>query len=413
MKTRLISSEITRRPLGEIATIQRDAIAPTQIRSGTIYVGLENVTSSGEFTNVSAVSAGDLASTKFYFSRQHILYGKLRPYLSKIARPDFDGVCSTDILPILPSSAVDKNYLFHYLRTPVMVDQATTRSIGANLPRLSPQQLAEFEIPLPPLAEQKRIADILDKADGIRRKRREAVESVNTFSHSLFAEMFDGGIKSCHANAPPPDWRSLTVNDVRSSADYSCVGGPFGSDLTSTDYILPPGVPVVRGCNLSHSRVYMLEDEFVFVSEAKADELFRCLAVPGDLIISQRGARLAGQVGVVSPNSTYKRFVVSQSQMKLSPNNDLVDVIFLVHYFQSKWAIREMENRMISTGVPHINLGILKEFPLYLPPRHMQRHFSECCNKYQQGVYFSPLAKNGADQLFDSLIHTLFFKGQQ
>ena len=69
---------------------------------GTTYVGLEHITSDGAFLNVQTVANGELASVKFRFTEKHILYGKLRPYLSKIALPHFSGVCSTDILPILP-----------------------------------------------------------------------------------------------------------------------------------------------------------------------------------------------------------------------------------------------------------------------------------------------------------------------
>ena len=79
---------------------------------------------------------------------------KLRPYLRKIAKPEFTEICSTDIIPIRPKEGLLRDYLFYYLRTPSMVELATNRCSGANLPRLSPKQLASLQIPLPPLAEQ-------------------------------------------------------------------------------------------------------------------------------------------------------------------------------------------------------------------------------------------------------------------
>lgn len=101
-----------------------------------------------------------------------MLYGKLRPYLSKIARPNFAGVCSTDILPIRPGPSLDRDFLHHYLRLPNMVELANSRAAGANLPRLSPGVLAGFAVPLPPLREQRRIAEVLDRADSLRAQRR-------------------------------------------------------------------------------------------------------------------------------------------------------------------------------------------------------------------------------------------------
>lgn len=84
-------------PLGDLAAIERNTIAPSAIQSGTTYVGLENIESDGGFKGVKPVDSGDLASSKFRFTNEHILFGKLRPYLRKIAAPNFSGICSTDI----------------------------------------------------------------------------------------------------------------------------------------------------------------------------------------------------------------------------------------------------------------------------------------------------------------------------
>jgi type I restriction enzyme S subunit len=183
-------SVIPRVPLGAIAEIERDIVAPEAISAGTTYVGLENIVSGGEFVDVGEVDDGELKSAKFAFSPSHILYGKLRPYLAKIALPGFRGVCSTDILPIKPGPKVCRRYLAYFLRQPEMVDLATTRSTGANLPRLNPHELAKFEVPLPPLDEQRRIAAILDRADALRAKRRAALAQLDDMARALFVEMF-------------------------------------------------------------------------------------------------------------------------------------------------------------------------------------------------------------------------------
>jgi len=176
--------------LGDVAVIEREIIDSTAIATGTLYVGLENIESGGRFIGVRPVDAGELASSKFAFTPQHLLYGKLRPYLAKIARPDFVGICSTDILPVLPGPDLDRGYLAWLLLTPQMVTLANSRATGANLPRLSPTALAELRIPLPPLPEQRRIAAILDKADALRAQRRAALAKLDTLTQSIFIDMF-------------------------------------------------------------------------------------------------------------------------------------------------------------------------------------------------------------------------------
>ena len=180
--------------LAEVAEIQRDGASPEAIQSGTRYLGLEHIEAGGRIIGGDPVENGDLASMKFSFSSNNVLYGKLRPYLGKIALPDFSGVCSTDIVPIKPSDRLDRRYLAYFLRQPSMVDFASSRATGVNLPRLSPKALAQFGIPLPPLPEQKWIAGILDQADALRRLRACALEKLNTFGQAIFQEMFGAAL---------------------------------------------------------------------------------------------------------------------------------------------------------------------------------------------------------------------------
>ena len=175
--------------LGEVVRVDRRIVSPDEIQSGTLYVGLENVQGDGSFLDVGPVANGDLASSKFCFTPGHVLYGKLRPYLRKIAMPEFVGICSTDILPLMPGHRVDRNYLYHYLRQDSMIGLATSRSRG-DLPRLSPNALLEFPITVPPLDEQRRIAAILDQADALRAKRRQAREKAGMLKQSVFLEMW-------------------------------------------------------------------------------------------------------------------------------------------------------------------------------------------------------------------------------
>ena len=114
-----------------------------------------------------------------------------------------------------------------------------------------------------------------------------------------------------------------TVGDVAAPTRNALVGGPFGSDLGTADYV-PTGVPVIRGQNLSNGK--FVGGEFVFVSEEKADKLKSNLARPGDLVFTQRGNAVlqGGQVAIV-PDKPFERYLVSQSQMKLTPDQTKVE----------------------------------------------------------------------------------------
>lgn len=161
--------------------------------------------------------------------------------------------------------------------------------------------------------------------------------------------------------AIPDDWEVVTVGSIAQRKPNSIVGGPFGSDLVSTDYV-PAGVPVIRGQNMGQAFV---SGDFVFVSEEKAKALSSNLAAPGDVIFTQRGT--LGQVSVV-PDGPFDRYLVSQSQMKLSVDTQQFDIAFLCHYFGSAAGQQQIVESAIQTGVPHTNLSILRGYFLPRPP---------------------------------------------
>jgi type I restriction enzyme S subunit len=158
-----------------------------------------------------------------------------------------------------------------------------------------------------------------------------------------------------------------TVGDVAAPSRNALVGGPFGSDLVSRDYV-PTGVPVIRGANMGHGR--WVDGEFVYVTPQKADSLASNCAKPGDLVFTQRGT--LGQVALV-PKKGADRYLISQSQMKVTLDPTKADALFLYYVFISAEQQAYIVQNAITTGVPHTNLGILRNTPLTLPPLAEQK----------------------------------------
>jgi type I restriction enzyme S subunit len=175
----------------EVVDIDNQGIRPI---AGTTYryIGLENIESGlGDFAEIPEVDGQTIGSGKYRFSQGHVLYGKLRPYLNKVALPEFEGICSTDILPLLPKANASKEFLAFWLRSPGFVDFATRNATGTKMPRLGPDKLLLSEIPLPHTSEeQERIVEVLQQADAIRRKRAEARRLADQILPALFLDMF-------------------------------------------------------------------------------------------------------------------------------------------------------------------------------------------------------------------------------
>ena len=179
-------------------------------------------------------------------------------------------------------------------------------------------------------------------------------------------------------NALPSGWSRRTLSELQARKRWALNGGPFGSKLVQRDYV-DIGVPVIRGCNLPIEAKFS-HDNLVYVSEEKADELRANNAYPGDVIFTQRGT--LGQVGLIPKKAPYPRYVISQSQMKMTVDEGQVVPEWIYYYFTEASTVVRLVNQAFSSGVPHINLGILREFQVDIPPLPTQRKIAAILSAY-------------------------------
>ncbi len=154
----------------------------------------------------------------------------------------------------------------------------------------------------------------------------------------------------------------MAFGELAADQKNAMVGGPFGSNLVSSDYT-EAGTPVIRGQNLGLGR--WVGGDFVFVSEQKALSLRSNWAMPGDIVFTQRGT--LGQVAIVPPGP-WKHYLISQRQMKATIDPSQADPSFIYYLFTSPVEQRYIIGNAIQVGVPHINLAQLRAHPISIPP---------------------------------------------
>ena len=153
---------------------------------------------------------------------------------------------------------------------------------------LYPKDVARLQIPIPPLAEQKRIARILDAADALRAKRREALAQLDTLLQSTFLDMFGDPARS--------GWPMLTVEAVASNQSGAIRTGPFGSQLLHSEFV-DAGIRVLGIDNAVANE--FREGEPRFITARKYEQLRRYTVRPRDVLITIMGT--CGRCAVV-PN---------------------------------------------------------------------------------------------------------------
>lgn len=147
--------------LGEICMNPRNQAKPGQMPPNTPYIGLEHMPRRSIALDCHGAVEG-LESSKFWFERDDVLFGKLRPYFHKVGLAPCRGVCSTDILVLRPKHSHWLGYLAMQASSEALVSYATQLSNGARMPRTSWQDISGFDVVIPTIQLSKAFSQLLD-----------------------------------------------------------------------------------------------------------------------------------------------------------------------------------------------------------------------------------------------------------
>ena len=181
----------TETTLGDISTFVGARATPESLNPATLYVGLEHVdpktpliTRWGDISSVS--------SSVTPFEPEDVLFGRLRPYLHKVAFADFAGVCTPEILVLRSSTNCDSRYLHLICSMDSTVKACVEMSAGTRMPRTSTTDLASIQILLPSIAEQQRIVEIVSSMDDVIQATEGAVVEAKNLRSGLLSDLLSG-----------------------------------------------------------------------------------------------------------------------------------------------------------------------------------------------------------------------------
>ncbi|MDE0700338.1 MAG: hypothetical protein F4Y27_08925 [Acidimicrobiaceae bacterium] len=165
---------------------------------GFPYIGLEHIEPGARTLTATAPSSVS-QSTNGVFAEGDILFGKLRPNLRKALQVGCDGFCSTDILVLRTKAAVNPRYATHAVASESVFRHAERNSIGTGMPRTSWLAVSQATVLVPPLEEQRRIAEILDNADETIRTHEEQRDKLQRMRSGLAADLLSGRVRTVAA----------------------------------------------------------------------------------------------------------------------------------------------------------------------------------------------------------------------
>ncbi|MCZ8248757.1 MULTISPECIES: restriction endonuclease subunit S [unclassified Microcystis] len=291
---------------------------------------------------------------------------------------------------------IDQDYFYHLLGSDLIYAEFSRLASGSTVKNLNIEIVKGIKVSLPPLEEQRRIAAILDKADGVRRKRKEAIRLTEELLKSTFLEMFGDPVTN------PKGWEIKTIEDITVNQKGAIKRGPFGGALKK-DIFTQVGF-------LVYEQYHALNNDFSFeryyIDEDKFEEMKGFEVKPGDIIISCSGVYL-GKLAIVPENA--KPGIINQALLRITLNQRKMNNYFFVYHFSHESFRAKFFAANRGSGVPNFPpISEFKTFPFIVPPIEEQNKFSA---RLQQIQGFRSKAYEGikeSENLFNSLLQKAF-----
>ena len=268
---------------------------------------------------------------------------------------------------------------------------------SGSMPKISGAKLRDMVVPLPPLPEQRRLAAILDEADALRRKRREALALLDDLLQSVFRATVGD------ANPRHRSWPERTIETL--AAPGGMRTGPFGSALLHSEFV-DDGVAVLGIDNAVQNRFTWAERRFV--TYAKYQGLKRYRVYAGDVVVTIMGT--TGRAAVVPPDVPLA--ITTKHLAAITPNLDVVLPQYLANAIHRDADIlRQIANRNRGAIMDGLNLGIIRGLVIRLPPLDEQRKYTAAVESIETERLRHEVALAAAEALFASLLHRAFSGG--
>lgn len=380
--------------LGAVCSQDRTSVRPGHADELS-YLGLEGIESgTGRFLEGELSKTPDAPqANSFRFDERHVLYGKLRPYLNKVALPTAPGKCSTEIIPLLPSVQLDRRYLSYFLRAPATVKQVAERSSGARMPRADMDFVLSLPVSLPAMEEQCGIVDLLARAEGIVRLRREVQQKAAELIPAIFVDMFGDPATN------PKGWPIVPLGDLLKSGPSNGLYKHKSAYGTGTPILRIDGFYDGVLTNLAQLKRVRLDDE---------DELRRFALAEGDIVVNRvNSPEYLGKSAII-PRLT-EPTVFESNMMRFSVDVSRALPEFVIALMQQPASRRHLlAHAKHAINQSSVNQQDVKSVPVPLPPVALQQAFAQNIKAVAsiRGQQTEALSK--AQAAFDALLTRAF-----
>ncbi|MEI8247075.1 MAG: restriction endonuclease subunit S [Lentisphaerota bacterium] len=384
------------KPLEKLASTRTGKMNPL-VDDKIKYIGLEHI-DNGAITINGYMWSDATASLNSLFKKDDILFGKLRPYLRKCIQIGFDGCCSGELLVLKANcESTNQNYLKCVLQSDPIYTFCDELSAGTKMPRVSWGDLKEFEVVLPPLPEQRKIAAVLSSADRSIVATEKLIAKLADLKKALMQQLLTKGIghtefKPSPLGPIPKSWEVKLLSDVISKIiDCEHKTAPF---IDNGKYF------VVRTNSIKDGQI-IFEDAKYTHEEAFREWTQREIPQPGDVLFTREAP--AGEAALVPEKLP---LCLGQRMVLLKFNQDVNSAFFVYSLYGSEMR-KCLNDMLIGTTVSRINMADIKLINCLIPPIDEQRKIADILNGVDRKLSAAKVKLAKAKDLKQGLMNDL------
>ena len=362
----------------------------------TPYIGLEHL-AQGFPAFVGRGVESEVRSSKTAFKVGDVLFGKLRPYLRKGARADFDGISSTDILAFRAAERCESDFLKYLVHSDEFIDYAKSTTNGVRHPRTSWPSLRKFQLSLPPLPEQKKIAHILSTVQRAIEAQERIIQTTTELKKTLMHKLFTEGLrnepqKQTEIGPVPESWKVVALSDV-------CKFQSGGTPSKKNSKFWEGTIPWVSPKDMKRPR---LDDATDHISREGLESGSK-LAPAGSVFVVVRGMILAKTVPVALAEVP---MAINQDMKAIVPGSKLRSDFLL-------YALKTFSGNLFKKvgrsghGTATLMSSEISEFKIPLPNLGTQRPIATAIQNLETKKELHEQKRTQLQGLFRTLLHEL------
>lgn len=351
-----------------------------------VYIGLEHIEQ--EILRLNSVGiSSDVTSNKFKFRTNDVLFGKLRPYFRKVIKPQFEGICSTDIWVFRAKEKFDQNFLFYFLANKEFVDTANSGESGSRMPRADWNHLKDTKWNIPPKEEQTTIASVLssldDKIDLLNRQNK----TLEQLAETLFRQWF---VEEAEEN-----WEEKKLGELLTITSSKRI---FYSEYVSS------GIPFYRSKEIIELRNTGSTNSELYISNERFNEINNKFGSPkeGDILMTS-----VGTLGVAYRVRKSDKFYFKDGNLTWFKDFKGLPSSIIYLWLISKIGQEELSAITIGSTQEALTIEGLKNISFKIPPKEKIKNYEQEFNTIIHKIEFNQAETRTLTQLRDTLLPKL------